>query len=117
MTGNFVNGTASGTRFDPKNAIGKVAQARYSEESLQDATKEFINEVKAHSLEPMEVAIRWLCYHSALGDQDGVVFGASKERQITQLMAYIKKGSLPADVLKSVEQLWDRVKDSRTGWF
>ena len=61
----------------------------------------------------IEVAIRWIAHHSALRDEDGIILGASKEKQVRETVAMIKKGPLPEEVLRTAENLWSAVKGSR----
>jgi aflatoxin B1 aldehyde reductase len=63
------------------------------------------------TLEPLGIAgseacLRWLYYHSALGEDDGVILGASKMPQIVQNMADISKGPLPTEVLQKIDSFW-----------
>lgn len=75
--------------------------------------KKFDAEVKSHNLTSIEVAIRWIAHHSALGDEDGVIIGASKAEQVRETVIMIKKGPLPKEVLRTAEDLWSAVKGSR----
>lgn len=61
----------------------------------------------------MEVALRWIAHHSALGPQDGIILGASKVEQIQETVTTISKGPLHAEVLETVEDLWITVQRGR----
>lgn len=76
--------------------------------------KRFDAEVKAHNLTSTEVAIRWIAHDSALRDEDGIIFGASKAEQIRETVNMIKKGPLPEELLRLAEDLWGVVKGSRS---
>ena len=77
--------------------------------------REFDVEVKSHGLTALEVAVRWIVYHSALTEKDGIILGASKIEQIQDTVSLIKKGPLSQTVLDVAEDLWDAVKNSRSG--
>lgn len=77
------------------------------------ALKQFNQDVATHNLKPVEVAIRWIVYHSALSEQDGVLLGASRAEQLRDTLGMIRKGPLPAETLKSTEEFWLAVKDIR----
>ena len=77
--------------------------------------RKFDTDARAYGLAPVEIAIRWIAYHSSLNEQDGVILGASTNDQIRETVGMIKKGPLPGEALESVEHLWDAVKDSRGG--
>ena len=113
LTGKFVNNEHKGTRFGDDNPLGKFAQKLFGAEDLHSAMRKFNEETKLYNLTPIEIAIRWIIYHSALGDQDGVIIGASNVEQIRETVNTMKKGPLPGEVLKIAEDLWNAVKESR----
>lgn len=115
LTGKFVNNEHKGTRFGDENPLGKFAQKLFGAEDLRSAMKKFDEDMKVYNVTPIEVAIRWIIYHSALGDEDGVIIGASKAEQVWEAVNIMKKGPLPETVLKAADDLWNAVKESRHG--
>ena len=113
MTGKLINNEHADTRFGDDHPFGKFAQRLYGAEDLRSAMKNFTAEAKSHNLTPIEVALRWIAHHSALRDEDGIVIGASKAKQVRETVMMIKKGPLPREVLKTAEDLWNAVKGSR----
>ncbi|KAL8724054.1 MAG: hypothetical protein Q9181_007008 [Wetmoreana brouardii] len=113
LSGKFVNNDHAGTRFADNNPLGKVTQKLFGAEYLQTAMKRFDADVKSYNLTLIEVAIRWIVHHSALGDEDGIIVGASKIEQICETLSVVEKGPLPEDVLKISDDLWEAVKESR----
>ena len=93
--------------------MGKISQELFGAESLQIAMKKFDADVKSHDLLPTEVAIRWIAHHSALGDHDGIILGASRVEQIRETITLLRKGPLSKELLQSTEELWNSVKESR----
>ena len=85
----------------------------FGAEDLHSAMTKFDQGVRARGLTPVEVAIRWLGHHSALGRDDGIILGASKQRQVTETVGMIRKGPLPEDVLSLTEDLWGTLEESR----
>ena len=75
--------------------------------------RKFIEATKLYNLTPIEVAIRWITYHSALGDEVGVIIGASKAEQVGETVDIIGKGLMLEGVLKTADDLWNAVKESR----
>jgi aflatoxin B1 aldehyde reductase len=59
-------------------------------------------------------SVRWLAYHSKLGAEDGIIFGASKLSQLDESVGDVAKGPLPQGVLDAIEALWLNVKDLHT---
>ena len=73
-------------------------------EKLQELSKDF-------NMPMEEAALRWIVHHSVLGEGDGVILGASKVTQVQINTEEISHGALPAELAKSLEALWDIVKD------
>lgn len=48
-----------------------------------------------------EAALRWLMHHSALGEEDGVILGASSEEQMEENLVACEGGPLPASVAEA----------------
>lgn len=88
-------------------------QRVYGAPDLHETVKKFDAAAKAHGVTPMEVAIRWLAHHSALGDNDRILLGASKTAQIVETVAMIKRGPLPDEMLALCQPVWDSVKETR----
>ncbi|KAI1648735.1 putative oxidoreductase [Daldinia loculata] len=113
LTGNAVRGHVQGTRFAPDNPLGGAMQRVFGAPDLQDAVREFDAGVRAKGLTPLEVAIRWAVHHSALGEEDGVVLGASRTAQVVETVEFARKGPLADDLVRLAEELWDAVKETR----
>lgn len=63
------------------------------------------------TIEPLQITahkacLRWVYYHSALWEEDGVILGASKFSQIMQNASDIATGPLPDVVVRKAEELW-----------
>jgi aflatoxin B1 aldehyde reductase len=56
----------------------------YSNEPLHNAQKKLAQSTKEIGISPIEAALRWAMYHSALQKGDGIILGASKEAQIVK---------------------------------
>lgn len=54
----------------------------YGDELLHNAQRKLADSTRELGITPIEAALRWVIYHSALQEQDGVILGASKEAQI-----------------------------------
>lgn len=76
-------------------------------------TLQSLPEAKGMSL--AEVSLRWLVYHSALGNEDGVILGASRAEQVAENVRYCRAGPLSEDIRKAVEGLWEDSRKDRFG--
>ncbi|KAL8700221.1 MAG: hypothetical protein Q9201_005569 [Fulgogasparrea decipioides] len=114
LTAKLINNEHEGTRFADNNPLGKAAQGLFGAEDLRAAMKRFDIQLKSYNISPIEVGIRWIAHHSVLGDEDGIIIGASKVEQIRQTVSMIRNGPLPGEVLKAAESFWEAVRDSRS---
>lgn len=76
---------------------------------MHAAMTDLLNTLKPLDIAGSETCLRWLYYHSALSEEDGVILGASKIPQIVQNMTDISKGPLPTEVLQKIDSLWEKV--------
>ncbi|KAI1212748.1 putative oxidoreductase [Annulohypoxylon truncatum] len=113
LTGNLSSGRTEGTRFDPANPLGGAMRRVFGAPDLVSAVKRFDERTRESGAEPLEVAVRWIVHHSQLGEEDGVLLGASKTRQVVQTVELARKGPLSEELLKLVDELWDAVKETR----
>ena len=115
LTGKLIFGNAEGTRLASDNPLGsRIANGVFGSQLLRQATGDFIKKVEGMDMAPLEVALRWIYWHSPLGEGDGVILGASKVTQVEQNMASIERGPLDARVLKAVEDVWEELEEERS---
>lgn len=60
----------------------------------------------AANVELKEATLRWLAHHSILGQEDGIILGASSEEQMRQNLQACERGPLPETVVAAFEDLW-----------
>ena len=106
LTAKATTGQAGGTRFDPAHPLSAAITARYGKPQYHGAVEALLAALEPHGITPGEAALRWICYHSALGEGDGIILGASRIEQVRQNAADIEKGALPEAVVKEIEELW-----------
>jgi aflatoxin B1 aldehyde reductase len=97
----------------PTRAQGRGAQRhndRYVKPEIVAGLKTLYDKCQTAGSTVQGAALRWLVYHSALGEEDGVILGASKIEQIDDSAAEIAKGPLKG-LEKAFEELWENVKD------
>lgn len=56
--------------------------------------------------------MRWMTHHSLLKREygDGIIIGASSTKHIEQNMIDLEKNPLPEEVVKALDEGWERVK-------
>ncbi|XXG96914.1 hypothetical protein Hte_003205 [Hypoxylon texense] len=103
LTGNLTKGTAAGTRLT--SAYGAHFARWYDRPAFHDAVRALLRAIEPLGIAPSEAALRWAAYHSALGEADGVILGASKVEQLRQNAADIEKGPLPREVVDVIADI------------
>lgn len=108
LLGNFTtDGVQGGSRF----AVQSPYLKWYDTPAMHDAITKLKAVSEKTGLGMDELSLRWLKYHSALGDEDAMIIGASKLAQIEKNIAQLNKGSLEADVAEQVGKLWKGVEE------
>ncbi|KAJ4377435.1 hypothetical protein N0V83_000260 [Neocucurbitaria cava] len=116
LAGGFLTKTAADLdagagRFN-EAAIGGLYSKLYDKPALRAALIKWNEVAEKEGVSKAELAYRWVAYHSILeGDEDGVIFGASSLKQIEQTAKALKKGKLSEGAVKSVQEIWESVKD------
>lgn len=105
LHGKLTLGQVEGTRFAEGNIMSMDAR-RYDTEKHHDAIRFLDKTLEPYGIPKTDAALRWLAFHSKLGPQDGIIFGASKIGQIKQNAAAIGQGPLPDDVVAALDGLW-----------
>lgn len=115
LTGKFTNGQIEGTRFaDPR---GQFYKGLYDKVEMHEAVKLLESAVTKSKLDQSanataisEAALRWLYWHSALNEQDGLILGAANIEQLDANCVAIEKGPLPEQVVQAFENAWKIVE-------
>lgn len=89
---------------------GKLYRERYFRDATFDALRIIEPVVEKHNLTLIETALRWLLHHSDLniksGGNDGLIIGVSSQQQLENNLEVIRKGPLPDEVLKALDEAW-----------
>ncbi|KAI9316046.1 NADP-dependent oxidoreductase domain-containing protein [Dichotomocladium elegans] len=96
------------SRFDPETAQGKMYRDRYWNQSYFMAVKLVHDIAKSHGLSPIDVALRWMAFHSKLDANrgDGIIIGASSVAQVEQNLKAVEQGPLPEAILNALDDAW-----------
>ncbi|KAB5554616.1 NADP-dependent oxidoreductase domain-containing protein [Coniochaeta sp. 2T2.1] len=111
LAAGFLSGKATtgrgveGTRYDSAHPFGPFVRKKYDRLQYHNAVKRLLDAVEPHGIAPTEAALRWLCYHSALGEGDGIILGASKLEQVRQNVEAVARGPLPDGVIGVIEEV------------
>ena len=82
LSGKFTAGEAQGTRFDGEGFAPKFQRMMFDKPELHDAIRKLNDALEPLGISKIEASLRWICYHSKLGSNDGIILGASKTEQL-----------------------------------
>ncbi|TVY39236.1 Oxidoreductase [Lachnellula occidentalis] len=98
---------APGTRFDAMKVFGDM----YLKKPTFDALAVLKSRCDEEGIAVMEGTMRWLLHHSPLGEEDGVILGASNTGQINASLTACGKGPLDEGLVKVFEDLWVAIRN------
>ncbi|KAG9193501.1 hypothetical protein G6011_03536 [Alternaria panax] len=102
---------AGAGRFNAQS-MGNMYGKLYDKEPMRKALVKWNEIAEKEGVTKAELAYRWVAYHSALqGDEDGVIFGASKISQAEQTAKSLKAGKLSDEAVKGIDEIWESVKE------
>ena len=106
LRGNFTSArtVTEGTRFANSNG---PFNKWYDKPGMHDAMDKLKDLSQKLGVPTDELSVRWLMHHSALNEEDGVIFGASKVGQIAGSAEMAMKGPLEDVVVKELNALWE----------
>ncbi|KAI5814891.1 aldehyde reductase [Pyronema omphalodes] len=100
-----------GTRFQKGNPFGDFQRAWYDKPEIHEAYGIIGKAVNEAGINGVEAALRWILFHSILGNKDGIIMGASRIEQMEQNMKCIEKGPLPKEVADAFEKAWEVIRE------
>lgn len=101
---------AGAGRFNDQS-LGNMYGKLYDNETMRKALVKWNEIAEKEGVPKAELAYRWMANHSALqGDEDGVIFGASRLSQAEQTAKSLQKGKLSDEAVKGIEEIWESVK-------
>lgn len=95
-----------GSRYDAMKVFGDL----YVNDDTVKALASLAGACERHGFGVLEATLRWFMHHSALGDEDAVILGASSTRQVEANLRACEKGPLSEDVVREFENMWESTK-------
>ncbi len=106
LTGRFAPEQLRGTRLDTER------YKMYNKPCFHAAAADLVALVSPHGMSPSEASLRWLCWHSRLGSNDGVVLGSTSTEQLSENVRAVEHGPLPEELVDGIERIWETVQDA-----
>lgn len=113
LGGGFFSKPVEQLREPPKGSrrdLMPVFSAIYVNDLSLELLEKLTNVCEREGVAVKDAALRWLMHHSALGEEDGVVLGASSVEQMEENLRACEGGSLPGEVVRGFEEFWGRYR-------
>ncbi|KAJ9607330.1 hypothetical protein H2200_008403 [Cladophialophora chaetospira] len=95
----------TGSRISASTPAGQRTRAIYGGEEMQAAVQRVRDAAEKKGLGGHEVAIRWAFWNGVLDERDGVIIGASNEKQLNETCSFLKKGGLDDELKELMDGL------------
>ncbi|KAF8476140.1 putative aldehyde reductase [Kalaharituber pfeilii] len=103
-----------GGRWNPAVVIGKLYNASFNKPEYLQALVEW-DKISAESgISKLELAFRWVLFHSVLDGAkgDALIFGPSRMGQFEQTLKLLKEAKpLPEPLVAKIDEIWEIVKE------
>lgn len=99
-------------RFKDSDPVGRLYIGMYNKPAYLEALAQWDSIAKEAGCTKADLAYRWVKFHSALGDEhgDAIIIGSSSVRQLEQTLQGINAGSLSADAVKKIDEVWRKIE-------
>ncbi len=103
------------TRMTSPGPVADVVRQKYGDQQVQAALQRVRDAAADNNLTAYEVAIRWAVWDGALSatHQDGVIVGASSEKQLKETCEAVQRGGLPDELRSVVESVWETIQQAK----
>jgi aflatoxin B1 aldehyde reductase len=104
-----------GSRWDPDLPQGQLYRSLYLNPAYLEALGAMREACARAEVSPVSAALRWLVHHSKLRGEagDGIILGASSPSHLTQNLAAVDEGPLPAGIVSAID---DAAETARPSW-
>jgi aflatoxin B1 aldehyde reductase len=117
LAGGFLTGKVSIKKPETNLSGGRWAPGAFplypdvfDKPSVHAAVRKFYYHCEDNNISSTEASLRWLVYHSALREGDGIIIGATRVDQLKGNLEISRKGPLDEEIVKAVEELWESVR-------
>jgi aflatoxin B1 aldehyde reductase len=97
-------------RFGEKSFLGDMYNELYGKPSLYEGLDDWGEIARDAGISKAALAYRWVVYHSAMGEGDGVVVGARHVGQLEETLKAIEEGPLEEGIAERASGVWEKVK-------
>lgn len=94
-----------GSRWDPAGIAGPVYATMYNKPPLLDYLVNFKLLAQEADISQAKLGLRWVRYHSALREEDSVVFGSYNVNHLESTLNALEKGPLEDRVVNRLEEM------------
>lgn len=88
-----------------KSSNGTAWKSSYDSEVVRAALSKIEAGAKEHGTTPSGAGLRWLAFHSALGEKDGIILRASNVDELERNVVHVAQGPLPEELVRLIEDV------------
>lgn len=113
LAGGFFSRTTDQLRTPPEGSRMdqmKVFSNMYVNDVSLDLHDKLSEVCRKEDMSVKEATLRWLMHHSVLGENDGIILGASSQQQMEENLTACEAGTLPGSVVEGFETMWKEWK-------
>ncbi|KAL3456390.1 NADP-dependent oxidoreductase domain-containing protein [Aspergillus heterothallicus] len=108
----FDNGRHGTGRWDPSNVVGKLYHFLYNKPGMVEGLRRWNTISQESGIPKVELAYRWVVHNSALRGEDGdkIIIGPQNTKQMNEILGFVDKGPLNADIARKIDEVWKVVE-------
>ena len=108
----LIQGNKDAGRFSKDHRLGSLYGGMYNKPSYHNALDMWEEAARVSGCSKAELAYRWVGFDSLLDPKfgDAVIFGASKLSQVSETIAWLKKGSVGKEAAHTIDEIWKVVE-------
>jgi aflatoxin B1 aldehyde reductase len=109
---NLITGKDAGRFTHGGGFVTDLYRTMYIKPAILDAVEEWGTAAEKQGVPKAELAHRWVSYHSPLkaSQGDGLIIGGRNVEQVQQTIDGLKRGPLKDEVVKIIDDIWEKVK-------
>lgn len=108
----IIQGSNDAGRFGKDHRLSGLYGGMYNKQSYHKALDLWESAARKAGCSKAELAYRWVGFDSLLDFEygDAVIFGASKLSQVSETIAWLKKGSVGEEAKATIDEIWKVIK-------
>jgi aflatoxin B1 aldehyde reductase len=107
----LARGLLTGRLAPEQLRLDQESSRMYGKPCFHAAVAKLVALVSPLGITPAEASLRWVCWHSELGEDDRLVLGGKTVEQLRCNVAAVRAGPLPEELVTGIESIWDGLRE------